>query len=70
MNKPITYILTLAIMLLLHVSASAQSRIVEDFKPVCDTLSKAIEKRTTVRNELKLKNVMRRGDILDFYFTV
>lgn len=70
MNKPITYILTLAIMLLLHVSAAAQSRIVEDFKPVCDTLSKAIEKRTTVRNELKLKNVMRRGDRLDFYFTV
>lgn len=70
MNKTIRYIFFLTALLLLNMTAGAQSRIVEDFKPVCDTLSKAIEKRTTVRNELKLKNVMRRKDKLDFYFTV
>lgn len=70
MNKALTYIIIFSSILLLHFSAGAQSRIIEDFKPVCDTLSKAIEKRTTVRSELKLKNVMRRGKVLDFYFTI
>ena len=49
--------------------SSAQSEIVKDFKPVCDSLNTLIEERTTVAAGLKLKAVMKRGGSLDFYFT-
>lgn len=50
--------------------ASAQdSRIVHEFKPACDSISKAIKRRTTIKGELKLKAVMKRDELLDFYFT-
>ena len=51
-----------------HFSA-AQSAIVKDFTPVCDSLSILIKERTTVEGKLKLKAVMKRGNSLDFYFT-
>ncbi|MGM9786077.1 MAG: xanthan lyase [Candidatus Cryptobacteroides sp.] len=46
-----------------------QSRIVTDFKPVCDSLTVIMKERTGVTSELKLKSVMKRGSLLDFYFT-
>lgn len=72
MNRTL-YIIIISLLICFGIdlpSYAQQSNIIEDFKPVCDTLSKAIEKRTTVRSELKLKNVMRRGRVLDFYFTI
>lgn len=47
----------------------AQSQIVTDFKPVCDSLAVLLQERTTVEGKLSLKTVMRRGNALDFYFT-
>ena len=46
-----------------------QSIIVQDFKPVCDSLSKLIQERTSVKGTLKTKAIMKRGEYLDFYFT-
>ena len=53
------------------ISAAAQSRIVEDFKPVCEALDTLLRERTEVGHvePLQLKAVMRRGSTLDFYFT-
>ena len=47
----------------------AQNVIVQDFKPVCDSLSRLIQERTSVKGELKTKAIMKRGNCLDFYFT-
>ena len=47
----------------------AQSRIVKDFTPVCDTLSERFADHCGVKSALKLKAVMKRGKTLDFYFT-
>lgn len=47
-----------------------KSQIVKDFEPVCTTLDSLIAARTTVKGELGLKAVMKRGSQLDFYFTV
>lgn len=52
------------------ITAAAQSTIVKDFKPACDSLGKMILERQQVRHgSLTLKNVMKRGNVLDFYFT-
>ena len=51
------------------VSASAQSSIVKDFKEACDSLNVLMTERTSVKGNLKLKAVMKRGSELDFYFT-
>lgn len=47
----------------------SQSKIVKDFKPVCDSLSVLIQEKTSVKGELKMKAVMKRGSYIDFYFT-
>ena len=47
-----------------------ESKIVTDFEPVCDTLDSLIRARTSVDCELELYAVMKRGNSLDFYFTV
>lgn len=62
----------LAGMLILALQSGAaqeKSKIVTDFEPVCRTLDTLIHSRTTVMGELGLRNVMRRGNYLDFYFT-
>lgn len=51
------------------VTASAQSSIVKDFKEACDSLNVLMTERTSVKGNLKLKAVMKRGSELDFYFT-
>ena len=50
------------------IGVQGQSRIVEDFQPACKTLDTLIYERTSVRGELGLKAVMKRGGSLDFYF--
>ena len=51
------------------IPVMSQSRITDEFRPACRTLDSLIQERTTVKNELKLKAVMKRGSSLDFYFT-
>ena len=63
-------ILLSAVMSLPADAQRKKSQIVMDFEPVCDTLDSLITARTTVKGELGLKAVMKRGSQLDFYFTV
>ncbi|MCD8208605.1 MAG: xanthan lyase [Bacteroidales bacterium] len=61
--------LTLLVLLSMPASLQARSKILVDFDPVCDSLSVLMEQRTGVREKLTLKNIMKRGTALDFYFT-
>lgn len=63
------FIIITALALVFGFSASGQSKIVEDFKPVCDSLVVLIQERNTIKGELKLQAIMKRGSNLDFYFT-
>ena len=51
------------------LAASAQSKIVKDFEPVCDSLNVLMTSRTGVNGKIKVKSIMKRGGNLDFYFT-
>lgn len=62
------FLITLLILTFDWIS-TAQSAIVQDFTPVCDSLAKLINERTTVPGKLKVKAIMKRGNLLDFYFT-
>ena len=66
--KRITIILIFAAV---SIAAWGQSKIVEDFKPVCSALDTLLRERTKVGHAepLELKAVMKRGSTLDFYFT-
>lgn len=55
--------------IIVRTETFAQSRIVKDFMPVCDSLSGLITEKSTVKGKLKIKSVMKRGGVLDFYFT-
>ena len=59
----------ISIFLSLAFKVQGQSAIVKEFQPVCDSLSVLIQERSTVKAELKLQAVMKRGSTLDFYFT-
>ena len=62
-------LITSIIALTLGFSAKGQTAIVRDFKTVCDSLQVLIQERNSVKNELKLQAIMKRGTTLDFYFT-
>ena len=66
MKKLLAYI---SFSILISFSAYAQSGIVTDFKPVCDSLSVLITERTGVEGNVTVKSIMKRGGSLDFYFT-
>lgn len=52
------------------INTWAQGAIGKDFKPVCDSLDVLIKERHSINHgQLKIKNIMKRGDVLDFYFT-
>ena len=51
------------------LSLQAQTTILEDFKAPCDSLGVLLQERTGVVVDLKLNAVMKRGSVLDFYFT-
>ena len=65
--KHITAILALIIGV--QISSTAQSRIVKDFKPACDSLATLMTERTGICGNILLKTAMKRGGNLDFYFT-
>ena len=61
--------LYILLLFLLPVVGHAQSEIVKDFKPVCDSLSVLLQERTSVTGPVEVKSIMKRGGALDFYFT-
>ena len=61
--------LIFALLTAFSISASAQTTILEDFKAPCDSLGVLLQERTGVVVDLKLNAVMKRGSVLDFYFT-
>ena len=50
-------------------AAYAQGAIQKDFVEASDSLRVLLEERTTVETELKLDRVLRRSNVLDFYFS-
>lgn len=62
-------LLSIYIVLSVCLGAAAQNSITKDFKPVCDSLDALIKQNRDVKGQLKLKNVMKRGNVLDIYFT-
>ena len=62
-------IIVTLLIILSCLEASAQSKIVKDFKDACDSLSTLMSERTHVQGRISLKAVMKRGQALDFYFT-
>ncbi len=54
---------------LLCVRGYSQSAIVRDFRPACDSLNSMLNERSGIQGKLTLKAVMKRGKVLDFYFT-
>ncbi len=67
MHKKLLYIVIA--LSLTGLNSMAQSQIVKDFEPVCDTLSKLLEERNTIKWKLELRSIMKRKGNLDFYFT-
>lgn len=63
------FFITISLSLLFLSPVHAQSEIVSDFKPVCDSLAVLLNERTSVKGVLELKTIMKRGMSLDFYFT-
>lgn len=53
----------------LSFTAGAQSRIVADFRPICDSLAVLTGERTGISGNIRTKTIMKRGGNLDFYFT-
>ena len=62
-------LLSIYIVLSVCLGTAAQNSITKDFMPVCDSLDALIKQNRDVKGELKLKNVMKRGNVLDIYFT-
>ena len=65
MRRLIIIILTLGI----GISSFGQSAIMKDFQSVCDSLDVLLKENRDVKGQLRLKNIMKRGKVLDFYFT-
>lgn len=60
--------LTAILFFILSITAAGQSKIVECFTPVCDSLAVLLSEHSGVEGPLKLKAVMKRKNSLDFYF--
>ena len=58
------------VLMLSIMSGHAQSAMLKDFKPVCDSLNTLLmERNGIVSPKLSLNAIMKRGTTLDFYFT-
>ena len=62
-------VLTVAAVFLLSIHANAQKAILDAFAPVSDSLTVLAKEHFQVRSFLKLNKAMKRGRILDLYFT-
>ncbi len=63
------FLITAVLSLALSLPVSGQSRILDAYRQKCDTLSLLISGRTGVKAQVVLSSIMRRGEILDFYFS-
>ena len=67
--KRLNLIFTISL-LLISLNGSAQSAMLKDFKPVCDSLNTLIMQRQGIESpKISLNAIMKRGNTLDFYFT-
>lgn len=62
-------LIILSVLTLFCAKVSAQSAIVRDFRPSCDSLCVLLNERSGIDGKLRLKAIMKRGKTLDFYFT-
>lgn len=68
--KNIRIILVALMLSCFGMNSMAQSKIVKDFRPACDSLSAMMKERTGIASgRIRLNAVMKRGSTLDFYFT-
>lgn len=63
-KKLLTFICLICVM----TTAQGQS-ITQAFKPVADSLSNVLRERTTTVSRVRIDKVLKRGDVLDIYFT-
>ena len=63
------FIITISAFFSLCSASFAQSAIIKDFQPVCDSLDVMLKKNRDVKGQLRIKSIMKRGNVLDFYFT-
>lgn len=63
------FIFTILISFSLCLTAAGQNAMTKDFKPVVDSLDVLLKENRDVKGRLLLKNIMKRGNRLDFYFT-
>ena len=61
-------LIALSFLSLIFTIAGAQTTIVKDFKPVCDSLNVLMTENTSVDGVLRIKNILKREGRLDFYF--
>ena len=66
MRKTLSLLLSLSV-LCLPLELPAQTA--REFKTAVDSLKARLQRRTTVRADLKLTRAMKRGNVLDFYFS-
>ncbi len=62
-------IITILAFLSLCSVSFGQSAIIKDFQPVCDSLDVLLKENRDVKGRLRIKSIMKRGNVLDFYFT-
>ncbi len=62
-------IITILAFLSLCTVSFGQSAIITDFQPVCDSLDVLLKENRDVKGRLRIKSIMKRGNVLDFYFT-
>ena len=62
-------LILLLLVLFTAVSATAQGSSAREFRPVADSLKARLQRRTTVLCNLKIDKVLKRGNVLDFYFS-
>ncbi|MBR5702929.1 MAG: xanthan lyase [Bacteroidales bacterium] len=62
-------ILTISALLLLGITANAQKALLEAFKPVTDSVTVLAKEHFNVKSSQKLNKAMKRGNLLDLYFT-
>ena len=62
-------ILSAAAMLAAGISLYSQSSILEAFKPSCDSITVLSREHFRVKSSVRLKRALKRGNVLDLYFT-
>lgn len=69
--RKIIYSFVLAVVTaVLPTALHAANSIKKDFKPTCDSLAVLLRERTGVECKLEVSKILKRRNVLDFYFTV